>query len=74
MIFTYVWFLLVHYVLYGNIDQTLVSSLHGVLNCEIDGFKKAEYKARGTLIMKYSHWSTLFIQECLVNVFRQYLV
>jgi len=25
------------YVLYTNIDQTFVSSLHGLLNCEIGG-------------------------------------
>ena len=26
-----------HLVLYTNIDQTLVNSLHGLLNCEIGG-------------------------------------
>jgi len=38
-------------VLYTNIDQTLVNSLHGLLNCEIGGLKycrviTTEYRTR----------------------------
>jgi len=29
------YYLLVTKLLYGNIDQTIVNSLHGLLNCEI---------------------------------------
>jgi len=38
------------YLLYTNIDQTLVNSLHRLLNCEIGGldchFITTEYKTR----------------------------
>ena len=38
-------------LLHGNIDQALVNSLHGLLNCEIGGLDcrviTAEYRTRG---------------------------
>jgi len=40
----------IHKVVYTNIHQTLVNSLHGLLNCEIGGLKcsvsTTEYKTR----------------------------
>ena len=42
------------FVLYTNIDQTLVNTLHGLLNCEIGGLdcrvSTTEYKTRAHCI------------------------
>jgi len=57
----------VHEVLYTNIDQKLVSSLHGLLNCEIGGLDcrviTTEYRTRAYCI----HMSHLFC-NALVHV------
>jgi len=41
---------------YTNIDQTLVNSLHGLMNCEIGGLdwrvSTAKYRTRGHCIHK----------------------
>ena len=66
--------------LHGNIDQTRVNSLHGMLNCGIGGFDcpvtTAEYK-HVSIIYRCNtycviHWSVQFIRECLANVLMQY--
>ena len=68
-------------VLHGNIDQTLVNSLHGLLYFEIGGSDRrvitTEYISR---IFEYicntyfvMHWSMSFIQYFLVNIHIQYL-
>ena len=45
------------YILYTNIDQKLVNSLHALLNCEIDGFDyrviTSEYRTRVHCIHMY---------------------
>ena len=47
----------VMFVLYMNIDQKLMNSLHGLLNCEIDGLDghviTAEYGSRVHYIHMY---------------------
>jgi len=55
-------------VLYTNIDQTLVNSLHGLMNCEIGGLDcrviTTEYRTRVHCIHRshlfVMHWSVLF--------------
>jgi len=64
--------------LYTHIDQTLVKSLHGLMNWEIGGLDccviTTEYRTRVHCIHMYFviHWSMVFIREYLVNVLIQY--
>jgi len=56
------------YILYANIDQTLMNSLHGLLNCEIGELDchvmTTEYRTR----VHYKHMHHLFC-NALVHVF-----
>jgi len=64
-----------YYILYKNIDQKLVNSLHGLLNCEIGGFHcpviTTEYKTRVQCIYMYHHVTMRWFQ---VNIRIQYVV
>ena len=66
-------------ILYRNINQTLVTALHRLLNCELDCrvFLKQTiehvsitYTSNTYFVM---HWSISFIQECQVHVLLQYM-
>ena len=72
-------------ILHGYIDQTLVNSLHGLLNCEIGGLDchviTTEYKCIQLVSIVYTcntyfviHWFMYFIQECQLNVLMQYQI
>ena len=63
-------------LVHGNIDQTLVNSLHGLLNSEIGGLMchviTTEYRTRVHCIHMYHfamQWSMWFISWFLVNIF-----
>ena len=64
------------HLLYTNIDQKLVSSLHGLLNCEISGLNcrviTTEYRTRVHCIHIYHLICNAFVRQCLVNVRIQY--
>ena len=59
-------------LLYTNLDQTLMSSLHGLMNCEIDGLKcrviTSEYRPRVHWIHMLHLFCMLFIRKYLINV------
>ena len=63
-------------VFFWNIDQTLVNSLHGLMNCEKGGLDCVllQHSIKYVSILHtcntyfVMHWSILFIQECPVNV------
>jgi len=63
------------YILYLNIDQKLLNSLHGLLNCEIGELDchvfTTEYRTHVHCIHMYHlfvmHGSMLFIREYLFN-------
>jgi len=65
---------------YTHIDQTLVNSLHRLLNCEIGGLDchviiQQSIEHVSTVYTCYTyfvmHWSIQFIREYLVNVLIQ---
>jgi len=66
-------------LLHVNIDQILLNSLCGQLNCETGGLDYRIITTENVLIVytcnTYSamHWSMYFFQECPVDILMQYL-
>ena len=61
-------------ILYGNIDQTLVNTLHGLLSCEIGGYViTADYRTRVHCIHMYHLFCNALVHVIYSVVSGRYL-
>jgi len=60
------------WILYEKIDQTLMNSLHGPLNCEIDRLDyhviTTEYRTRVHCIHMEHIFCSALVQVCVYNI------